>query len=78
MRFTDDNLKRLKKRADANDPTEDWLRALIARLEAAECILENGIALTHTEDCDKVEHHDLVCTCGSQEKWEAWRKAAGK
>lgn len=84
MSFPDDELHRLKVWIKNNSHEDDdglsvrGTKRLLERLEAAENLLENGVALTHSEDCDKVEHHDLKCTCDTQERWEAWRRAAGK
>jgi hypothetical protein len=66
MSFTDDDLKRVKQYLDEKNweyqPSHDVLKALLARLEAAEKVVE-----------DKINrgwgNHPLV---------EIWRKAAGK
>ena len=86
--FTDEDMRRLKEELQERTSLGDLygdgylgpdkMKALLARLEAVELILNKGVSLTHTEDCDKVEHHDLKCTCGSERRWEAWRKKAGK
>lgn len=83
MTFSDEDLKQVKDQiktgwSSLTTMPGGGLDALLARLEAAELILENGVSLTHFEDCDKIEHHDWKCTCGSEERWEAWRKKAGK
>lgn len=75
--FTDGDLARWKAYYEdpkrGNTPLK-W-KALLARLEAAELILENGVSLAHFEDCDKMEHSDLACTCGSEERWYAWLRS---
>lgn len=86
--FTDDDLKRLKEdmscicTSNKGCMHKVWgppdLLALLARLEAAELILDNGLALTHDEDCIKTEWIDLECDCGANKRWKAWRKVAGK
>lgn len=85
MSFTDEDLVRWKTWWEIKAPGSSCdcmdyqtMQALLARLEAAESILENGIAMTHSEDCDKIEHFDLACTCNSGKLWEAWRKSCGK
>jgi hypothetical protein len=82
MPFTDDDLKRLKE--DMSRPfwaiSQDNVKALLARLEAAEAMIE----YTHDdEDCPKTftaipEKDRKPCQCGLDEKYEAWRKACGK
>ena len=73
--FTDDDLKRLKgfRHSDDGDcmgcvPCVD-ITALLARLEAAESIVNN------------MAHHYVPCAevpCESCEQIMAWRKAAGR
>jgi len=77
--FLDDDLKRLKEDlekhgSDIFEPIELW-QALLARLEAAENIIEYSAG--HDEDCDEVQSGDK-CSCEYDKLYEAWRKAAGK
>lgn len=77
LAFTDDDLKRLKEQNKCRITTEDVLMfpcdkldALIARLEAAEKIVDAAWDL-HTGQLDSCEFY--------MGPWfEAWRKAAGK
>ena len=75
MTFTDDDLKRLKKNVEGqfsvtvHKPTWDEIEALLARLEAAEKVLER-FEKTHNKD-----HGSGCSVCFLM---EAWRKAAGK
>lgn len=77
MAFTDDDLKRLKElKGDwrgISMPNEA-IAALLARLEAAEAVIESD---SHTERCVD-EFMKNGCTCGFQEAINRWRKAAGK
>lgn len=72
MPFTDEDLKRLKERVDKGNPKMivHWqdLEALIARLEAAENIVENPCYC----------YEDTTDSCKCVELNTAWRKAAGK
>lgn len=61
MPFTDDDFKRLH--SDYSEMGSDKIDALIARLEAAETIINNGLASNGFMDLYLVE---------------AWHKAAGK
>lgn len=73
--FTDDDLRRFKEEADAivEDRARPWieaskLKALIARLEAAERMSE---ALWEGDISDEVLER-------ANEAFRVWRKAAGK
>jgi len=75
--FTDEDLKRLKEQTDEavenrwNYPRWIQIQALLARLEAAEACIDD-----HRGDC--LADIGKKCSCGYQEKLDAWRKAAGK
>lgn len=74
MTFTDDDLKRLKQLADAYRPegvpiTCGSLQALLARLEAAETLLD--LWLQCDDDCE-------IDGSVFDAAMEAWLKAAGK
>jgi len=78
MTFTDEDLKRLEKLPDNIVITlgvgpSVKLKAIIARLEAAEKIAEWGC---HTRRCSIKA--DEACDCEMPALFEAWRKAAGK
>lgn len=78
MTFTDDDLKRLK--ASTMEDAEwvmDWdlFQALLARLEAAEAVID---AESHTEMCEDNYLERKGCTCHFQPAIDAWRKVAGK
>ncbi len=72
MTFTDDDLKEVKQ---SGMITIGELKALLARLEAAEEIHENHAG--HDEDCDEAQHGDK-CSCGFEAAEIKWAKAAGK
>lgn len=79
MSFTDDNLKRLKEFLNEPhtqlitlwQPTFD-LKALLARLEAAEIVVGHLEALL--DDCPDEQCGDIV----GLSHLKAWRKSAGK
>lgn len=86
MSFTDDDLKRLREFADKLESGEDFamptpaaVRALVARLEAAEHAilamieLDDFIALGSTSDLEG--HNRMVDK--TRTAMETWRKAAG-
>jgi hypothetical protein len=75
MAFTDEDLKRLKEHlkfdhADEDGIKESVVRALIARLKAAEKVCE---FIGNTDDMDAVDE-----VFKADELMAAWRKAAGK
>ena len=84
MTFTADDVKRLKELAFKEivkvEIDNVHLQALVARLEAAEALIE----YTHDdEDCPKTfiaipESERKPCHCGLDAAYEAWRTAAGK
>ena len=91
MTFTDDDIKRMWIEINGAYPPEIGvsrlqLQALLARLEAAESIVESHIEMSkycgdcHSccgdEDDDGVLIHEKDCE--TMEEIEAWRKAAGK
>ena len=68
MTFTDEALRQLKEDLEIPERTmivdEHEMRAILARLEAAEGLVCEPLG------CDHV--------CNRDERYEAWRKAAGK
>lgn len=66
MKFTDEDLKRLKKSLEGQSGTEGF-HALIARMEAAEWALLRFHIIPPTDR-----------TSGIEEALDNWRKAAGK
>lgn len=70
MTFSDDDMKRLKAFAECGDPTgyhgfsPEAMRALLARLEAAERVIDN------------IESNDS--SMAIDRSLGLWRKAAGK
>jgi len=75
MTFSDSDLERLKDQLKRNDPADNFtsietMKALLARLEAAERICE-GIQ-------NLCENHPEFSKGQAVTDLEAWRKAAGK
>jgi len=75
MSFTDEEIKKLKDEIErANMPLRDaWLVALLARLEAAEAVIESADGQCPHTWTD----HDLG-PCEVALAMKVWRKAAGK
>lgn len=76
MRFTDDDLNRLKECCASPDDFMFSVRnieilALLIRLEAAENCIDD-----HRGDCLYDIHGN--CSCGYEDKIKAWRKACGR
>lgn len=76
MEFTDEDLKQLKEHMEEcrqdglqNNLDNKTIGNLIARLEAAEALLDFGCTCESAEDTDYAEEKRL---------YEVWRKAAGK
>lgn len=75
MTFTDEDLKQLKDDIEKTEKSGDCihiltphLKALLARLEAAERNMGG-----HSEKCSKEQ-----CLCSKKDRELAWRKLAGK
>lgn len=92
MSFTDDDLKRLKDLVEMNrlgsiriapEMTVDQLKALLARLEAAECGLLSAWSVEDMLHIPEELGASASKTCLNaidkfREDYFAWRKAAGK
>lgn len=83
LTFTDDDLKRLKEVAMRTNHDSDEtvtcygeLRALIARLEAAE--KANAMLLLVCQDDRQSYEYSEGVLSQAEDAMEAWRKAAGK
>ena len=86
MSFSDDDLRRLKEYKIADNlryPAiicdAGHIKALLARLEAAETALINT-ERTHSGFCASQMNYAATdkCVCLSQERYDAWRKSAGR
>lgn len=81
MKFTDDDLKRLKEKIKVSDDSDDEtlimsadITALLARLEASEAIVkieDFPCRLDHSGNC---QTHFVSNPC----EYETWRKAKGE
>lgn len=84
--FTDDDMKRLKERAEllgdevamsfmTSKKTSLWpheMLALLARLEAAEAVCEATKTLKHTEECTDANNCCAEdCFCGYDDVWRS-------
>ena len=79
MTFTDDDLERLKEALNGNpervkDFEPGWCLAIIARLEAAECVIGSLCKVVDLQLENEWRKHISEIT----ENYYKWRKAAGK